>query len=128
MRKMITLIAAAALAASPFAFAEDQTTTANPNDVLQTVPGQMADSSTTTTTTTTPGDATPAPEEQPAAAPMKKHHHKHHHHVHHHVHHHHHHHHHTTTTTTTAPSSDTHETHEEANSPSGNDMSAPAAH
>jgi hypothetical protein len=120
MRKMITLVAAAALAASPFAFAEDQTTTGNPNDVLQTVPGQMADS--TPTPVTTPGDATAGPEEQPAAAPMKKHHHKHHHHV---VHHHHHHHHHTTAA---APSSDTHETHEEANSPSGNDMSAPAAH
>jgi hypothetical protein len=123
MRKMITLIAAAALVASPFAFAEDQTT-GNPNDVLQTVPGQMADSGTPPAAPTEAGDATPPSGGDAAAEPAKKpvHHHKHH--VHHYHHHHHHHHHHTVT----APSTDTHTTKEEANSPSGNDMSAPAAH
>jgi hypothetical protein len=39
MRKFIVMLAAATLAVTPYAFAED-TTGGNPNDVLQTVPGQ----------------------------------------------------------------------------------------
>ena len=116
MRKMITLIAAAALVASPFAFAEDATN--NPNDVMQTVPGQqVADAGTTTTTTT--ADATPAaePSAEPAAEPAKPVHHKHHK-KHHHKHHH---------KTSEAPSSDSHMSKEEPTTGSGTDMSAPAA-
>jgi hypothetical protein len=120
MRKMITLIAAAALVASPFAFAEDATN--NPNDVMQTVPGQqVADAGMTNTTT---ADAAPASSDPSAAAapmsePAKPMHHKHHHKKHHHKHHH---------KMSEAPSSDTHMSKEEPSTTgSGTDMSAPAA-
>ena len=83
MRKMLSLIAAAALVAAPLAFAEDAAT--NPNDVMQTAPGQqVADASSS--------EATPASEAMPAAeptaepakaAPHHKHKGKHHHHKHH---------------------------------------------
>lgn len=121
MRKLITLIAAAALVASPFAFAEDATQNTNPNDVLQTVPDQptgptVADNSSDTTapSTASAGDSTPNDQAATSAAKPKhkkhtKHHHKHHH------------------KKSTAPSSDTHTSKEEPNSASGTDMSAPSA-
>jgi hypothetical protein len=40
MRKLITLLAATTLVASSFALAEANPAPGNPNDVLQTVPGQ----------------------------------------------------------------------------------------
>jgi hypothetical protein len=93
MRKMITLIAAAALVASPFAFAED--TTGNPNDVLQTVPGQangptIADAGTAPAAPDNASAGDSAPSGNDAAAngdTAKPKHHKHHVKKHHHHHH-----------------------------------------
>jgi hypothetical protein len=91
MRKLITLIAAATLAASPFAFAEEQA--GNPNDVLQAVPGQSennmtvadaaapAAAATDSSAAMTPaaGDEKPAMKTHHKKHHMKKHHHKKHH-------------------------------------------------
>jgi hypothetical protein len=126
MRKMITLIAAAALVASPFAFAEE--TTGNPNDVLQTVPGQemagptIADSAPAAATPnadagdspTSGSEAAAEGKSAPATATKHKHHAKKHHKHHHHK-------------SSSAPSSDSHMSKEEPTSGSGTDMSAPAA-
>jgi hypothetical protein len=124
MRKMITLIAAAALVASPFAFAEE--TTGNPNDVLQTVPGQETAGPTIADNTApaapdaaTAGDATPSGNDAAAEGKKPTTTHKKHHVKKHHKHHHH--------KTSSAPSSDTHTSKEEPTSGSGTDMSAPAA-
>ena len=98
MRKLITLLAVATLAASPFAFAEEQA--GNPNDVLQTVPGQNGSNENMTVADNAAAAAPVAPEEQAAktaeadqdaaeAKHAKKHHHKHHVKKHHHKHHHH---------------------------------------
>ncbi len=103
MRKMITLIAAAALVASPFAFAEDNNT-GNPNDVLQTVPGQengptIADAGTAAAapSNASAGDSAASGSDAAAETPKPKHHK-------HHVHKHHHHHH--TAPAATSPSSE----------------------
>jgi hypothetical protein len=126
MRKMITLIAAAALVASPFAFAEE--TTGNPNDVLQTVPGQETAGPTIAENAapvapanadagdspTSGSDAAAEAKTAPMTATKHKHHAKKHHKHHHHK-------------SSSAPSSDSHMSKEEPTSGSGTDMSAPAA-
>ncbi len=76
MRKLITLIAAATLAASPFAFAEEQA--GNPNDVLQAVPGQ-SENNMTVADAAAPADEKPAMKTHHKKHHMKKHHHKKHH-------------------------------------------------
>jgi hypothetical protein len=119
MRKMITLIAVAALAASPFAFAEENNS--NPNDVLQTVPGQGPTVAENTAAPAAPAEASAGDSAASGSAdqaPAKPKHHKHHVKKHHHKHHH---------KAATAPSSDSHMSKEEPTSGSGSDMSAPAA-
>ena len=76
MRKLITLLAAAALVASPFAFAE----TGNTNDVLQQIqpgsgdgtPTTLADADSSAQPAAAASDSKPATDSTPAK-PAKKH-------------------------------------------------------
>jgi hypothetical protein len=82
MKKLITLVAAASLIASPFALA-DNGAPSNPNDVLHQIPnngGNTTVAEAATSPSTTPSNEMPSqPLTEPTAKPMKgKHHHKHH--------------------------------------------------
>jgi len=81
MRRLITLLAAATLTITPFAFAADQKA-GNPNDVLQQIPTHQTDTNEGITVADSGKAAEPiSANDNAAVTPVKKKHHAKHHHV-----------------------------------------------